>query len=415
VQSGELHGRARELDGVEVGERHHVPGAAHVPHDRAQGRGGGHGRELPGDRPARLATHHPEAALQLKVVHLHHRAVDLVVEAVAALLPIQARARHRVDVLVRLHTGGHTEPVVAQPVEHLVLALELEPLGGADPVAPHRERPRGGQLGVELAEGSGGGVARVRERGLAGFGAALVERREGRQRQVDLAADLEQRRSILDPQRDRSDRAEVLGHVLADRAVAPRGPPHEDPVLVDQGDGQAVDLGLGHVVDRRLLDALLGQQPPRAGLPLAQLLLGAGVGQREHGQQVAHGREALERAPAHPLRGGVRRAQRGVRGLEAAQLVQQAVVLGVGDLGVVEDVVAVVVVLERTAQLGGALEDLGRDGGAHASRAGGASRRSRSNRSNPSMPARSVRSKCSGVTAISPSATAAKSVPAPSS
>ena len=125
-------------------------------------------------------------------------------------------------------------------------------------------------------------------------------------------------------------------------------------------------------------------------------------------------------------------------GLKAAQLIEQAVVLGVGDLGVVEDVVAVVVALERAAQLGGALEGVGGDGGggaltvhgrvacgravpgrlrlrAHASRAAGASRRSRSKRSNPSMPARSVRSKCSGVTAIIPSATAAKSVPGPSS
>ena len=41
--------------------------------------------------------------------------------------------------------------------------------------------------------------------------------------------------------------------------------------------------------------------------------------------------------------------------LERLQLVEEAVVLGVRDLGVVEDVVAVVVVVEQLPQLRGAL------------------------------------------------------------
>ena len=45
--------------------------------------------------------------------------------------------------------------------------------------------------------------------------------------------------------------------------------------------------------------------------------------------------------------------------LERLQLVEEAVVLGVRDLGVVEDVVAVEVVVEELAQLRGALR-LGR-------------------------------------------------------
>jgi hypothetical protein len=44
-----------------------------------------------------------------------------------------------------------------------------------------------------------------------------------------------------------------------------------------------------------------------------------------------------------------------VLGLERAELVEQRVVLVIADLGVVEDVVAVAVVLDRPAQLGGAL------------------------------------------------------------
>ena len=109
---------------------------------------------------------------------------------------------------------------------------------------------------------------------------------------------------------------------------------------------------------------------------------------------------------ADPLRRRVGREQLGVLGLERAQLVEQRVVGVVADLGVVEDVVAVAVVLELAAQLGDALR------GAHStSRAAGASSRARSYACSVSMPGTSVRSKWIGVTATRPSATAARSVP----
>jgi len=67
---------------------------------------------------------------------------------------------------------------------------------------------------------------------------------------------------------------------------------------------------------------------------------------------VAHLLELVERLRAHALGRRVRRAQLRVLGLEVAQLVEQRVVLAVGDVGVVEDVVAVVVVLELLPELG---------------------------------------------------------------
>jgi hypothetical protein len=67
--------------------------------------------------------------------------------------------------------------------------------------------------------------------------------------------------------------------------------------------------------------------------------------------------EPGDRLAADPLRGRVRGQQLGVLGLDAAQLVEQLVVDVVGDLRVVEDVVAVAVVGELPAQLLGALGD----------------------------------------------------------
>ena len=86
--------------------------------------------------------------------------------------------------------------------------------------------------------------------------------------------------------------------------------------------------------------------------------------------------QPVDRLAAHPLGGRVGSDQVGVLGLQAAQLVQERVVDLVADLGVVEDVVAMVVVLELATQV------LGPGAGvalAHSSScAAGASRRARS-------------------------------------
>ena len=249
----------------------------------------------------------------------------------------------------------------------------------------------------------------IREGGLAGLCALLVQARERGKREVDLAAHLHERRGVVDPQRDRADRAQVLGHLLPHLAVAAGGSAHEHAVLVDERDRQPVDLRLGHEADLAELRPLALQVALAAHDPRLQLLLVARVRQREHRLEVAHLLELLERVGAHALRRRVGGEQLGMLRLEVAQLVQQRVVLGVRDLRVVEDVVAVVVVPEHLPQLGGLPS-----GVAHTSRAAGASRRSRSKPSSDSMPAWSVRSKWSGVTAMRDSASAAKSVPSSS-
>jgi hypothetical protein len=69
------------------------------------------------------------------------------------------------------------------------------------------------------------------------------------------------------------------------------------------------------------------------------------------GLVVPGGRYARGRLGAHALRGGVRLGEVGVVSLDGLELAKEAVVLGVTDLGIVEDVIAVVVMLDRLAQL----------------------------------------------------------------
>ena len=93
---------AAHLHRLELGERDHVPDPPDVPDDVPERRRRGHRRELPGDRPARLAADDPQLAPERALVHLDDDAVDLVVEPLAPLLPPAAALDHALDAAVRL-------------------------------------------------------------------------------------------------------------------------------------------------------------------------------------------------------------------------------------------------------------------------------------------------------------------------
>ena len=94
---------------------------------------------------------------------------------------------------------------------------------------------------------SGGGVARVGEGRLARLDEARVEVGEGRRREEDLAADLDELGHVVAAQarRDAADRAHVVGDVLSRAAVAAGEGAHEPALLVEQVDRETVDLELG--------------------------------------------------------------------------------------------------------------------------------------------------------------------------
>src|SRR5579875_1261012 len=214
---------------------------------------------------------------------------------------------------------------------------------------PWQTRSSGGDAGVELLERARGGVARVGEDGLARLLALTVEATERLERKVDLAACLESGGDgTARPERERhaADGADVRGDILADGAVAARGARCEPAVLVDELDRDAVHLGLAGVLDLRALRELAH---PR--VELRHLVAARGVGEREHRVAMAHGLELGQRRTAHALRGGIGGDQLGMRLLERLQAAEERVVLGVGDLGRVEDVVEVVVPADLAAEL----------------------------------------------------------------
>ena len=90
-------GDAADVDRLQHRERDQVAGAADVPDDLVQRRRRRRRRELPGDRPARLAPDHAELPPERPLVDLDDDAVDLVVERLAPLLPPVAALDDRLD------------------------------------------------------------------------------------------------------------------------------------------------------------------------------------------------------------------------------------------------------------------------------------------------------------------------------
>ena len=85
--------------------------------------------------------------------------------------------------------------------------------------------------------------------------------------------------------------------------------------------------------------------------PRVQLVDPEGVVEAHHGRAVLDRGEQQRRRAGDAPGGRVRAHELGVGVLEEAQLADQGVVVGVGDLGGVELVVALVVVVDEPAQL----------------------------------------------------------------
>src|SRR5690606_10269601 len=137
-------------------------GAAHGDLDVAQARHGLLSGELVGRRPARLATDDAELTLERELVHLHHDAVDVVVERVAALRPGLAERRDLIDGVEATGDRVRGEAELAQPRHRLGVggrgARALDP---AELVDEEVEAARGRDARIELAERAGGRVARI--------------------------------------------------------------------------------------------------------------------------------------------------------------------------------------------------------------------------------------------------------------
>ena len=162
----------------------------------------------------------------------------------------------------------------------------------ADAVGEETQRPLRGDLVVELAQRTGGAVARIRQHLAAVQAGVFVPAFEVGARHVDLAAHFQHRgpTGALQLLRDVRDGAQVRGHILAGSAIATRRALHEHAVLVAQADGEAVEFRLGGK------DEILAIQPlADAAHEIADFRVAEGIAQRQHRHRVLDLREAAGR------------------------------------------------------------------------------------------------------------------------
>src|SRR5450756_1268072 len=150
--------------------------------------------------------------------------------------------------------------------------------------------------------------------------------------------------------RDALDGAHVERDVLTGSAVAAGCATRQTTVLVEQGDREAVDLELAQVVHRGRAELA-----PHPRGPGRDVVGGEGVVQAEHPLDVVDRGELGRERPADRLRGRVRDAELGVRGLECLEVTHQLVVLAVRDGRGVAHVVRELVVPDLLGQLRPAL------------------------------------------------------------
>ena len=125
----------------------------------------------------------------------------------------------------------------------------------------------------------------------------------------------------------------------------------ESPCLVAKADGEAVELELGDVLDRRC-----GRGEPEVATDSrieVRSTLGRRVrlgADRQHRHRVAHRRERGKRRAADTLCGRIGRDERDVLALERFELAIERVVFGIADRRCVEYVVRLVVRGDRFTQ-----------------------------------------------------------------
>ena len=207
-----------------------------------------------------------------------------------------------------------------------------------------------------MAQAAGGGVARVGE-GVAALGIGLfIQTNKAALGHIDLATDLDGALAVGAHVGERRlgqvhghilDGAHVERHVLARGAIATCGRAHKGAVLVSKRHAQTVNLELAGIGDATSAKRILG-----ALEPCVELVQIHGIIHGIHARHMRDRRKLLAHVAAHALGIAVGRHQVGVGRLDLLQLNEHFVKGGVRNLGCIEHVVAIGVVIELVAQLG---------------------------------------------------------------
>ena len=173
VQRGVGDHHARHVHRRQPRHRRERAGAADLYVDRLQRGGLFLRRELVRHRPARRARNEAQRGLLVESIEFVDDAVDVVGQAVATGADALEVGQQAVGAVRRRHFRAHRKAKLAQLLQHQrVPGRRLPAFAGAQRIGIEAQGPRRGDPGIELAQGSGGAVARIGQR-LVAAGAGL--------------------------------------------------------------------------------------------------------------------------------------------------------------------------------------------------------------------------------------------------
>ena len=244
--------------------------------------------ELVRDRPTRCPRDEAHCPLLVDAVELVDHAVDVERQRVAPGADAGVIAEHAVESLHHRHQIAHRKTHRGQPRQRLRMRGRGLALHFAERIGVERERPLRGHARILLPQRAGSAVARIGQRLAAGLAHACVVGFEIGARQDHFTAHFQHGgRAFGKLTRNRANRAQVGGDVLAGRAIAAGGALHEGAGLVAQADRQAIEFRFG--AEHRVGEIQLAFD---ACHEFPHLVRGEGIAQRQHRQRMRHLREA---------------------------------------------------------------------------------------------------------------------------
>ena len=369
VQCGVGDHHTGDLHRCQSGDRRQRASASDLKIDALQGGFLFLRRVLVGDGPARRARHEAQFTLQTQCIELDDRAIDVVIEAITLLAEATGVVDDALGTAHHLKLRAGAEAIVVEQRHQTGMILaglagEQRIIHPRDLIGAEFQRARGGDVGIQLAQAAGGGIARVGEHLAILVAAARVQRLEASVAHVDLAAHFQQLRQIITPQleRDRADGAQVGGDTFAGAAIAARHALHQHAILVDERHGQAIELGLA--AEAQLVTRILGvsqlQRFRRTLHEGAQLIVIEGVVERQHRHRMLHFFKPAGRRGSDTLGGRFRGDQLGIFGFQRLEATQARVVVGIGQRRIIQHVIAVAGLEQLAMQLRDLLHHLGR-------------------------------------------------------
>ena len=141
------NGGAAKLNRLELSDGRQRARAAHLDADIHEPRRRLACRELHGNCPSRRFRSAAQLCLQVDRIHLHHDAIDFVIEIVAMLFPVPVEIEDFLQRVAQLAVGIHLQAEPGNPLE----IFRLQRFGRVNPVAVEIERPPGSDTRIQLA------------------------------------------------------------------------------------------------------------------------------------------------------------------------------------------------------------------------------------------------------------------------